>query len=277
MRKIFFIAIILISLTIVAGAFYHLWSVPHHIPRKDNSAPKSINGVPLVIYQSWHSHILPKGMKENIQRTVEANPEFDYYLYSDSDSRAFIQANYGHDVVNAFDSLRPGAYKSDLWRYCILYKLGGLYFDIKMVPLVPLKTILRDNSTIFVKDLELMKGNIMRDCVWNGLMISPPKNKVFKHCIDEIVENCKRRNYRNNNLDITGPCLLGRMLKLHSGQDYFQQMVFNLSKENNSKSVLFYHNIPYFLVEYPGYRKEQGIFQKNKHYTTMYTNKEVFA
>jgi len=277
MRKIFFIAIILISLTIVAGAFYHLWSVPHHIPRKDLSAPKSINGVPLVIYQSWHSHIVPKLMKENIQRTVEANPEFDYYLYSDSDSRSFIQANYGSDVVNAFDSLRPGAYKSDLWRYCILYKLGGLYCDIKMVPLVPLKTILRDNSTIFVKDLELMKGNIMRDCVWNGLMISPPKNKVFKHCIDEIVENCKRRNYRNNNLDITGPCLLGRMLKLHSGQDYFQQMVFNLSKENNSKSVLFYHNIPYFLVEYPGYRKEQGIFQKNKHYTTMYANKQVYA
>jgi mannosyltransferase OCH1-like enzyme len=277
MRKIFFIVIILLSLTIVAGAFYHLWSVPHHIPRKDISAPKSINGVPLVIYQSWHSHILPKGMKENILRTVEANPEFDYYLYSDSDSRSFIQANYSPEVVSAFDSLRPGAYKSDLWRYCILYKLGGLYFDIKMVPLVPLKTILRDNSTIFVKDLEFMKGNIMRDCVWNGLMISPPKNKVFKHCIEEIVENCKRRNYRNNNLDITGPCLLGRMLKLHSGQDYFQQMVFNLSKENNSQSVLFYHNIPYFLVEYPGYRKEQGIFQKSQHYSTLYNKKQVYA
>ena len=277
MRKIFFIFIIVLSLIIVAGSFYHLCSVPHHIPRKDLSAPKSINGVPLVIYQSWHSHLVPKGMKENILSTVEANPEFDYYLYSDSESRAFIQANYGPEVVSAFDSLRPGAYKSDLWRYCILYKLGGLYFDIKMVPLVPLKTILRDNSTVFVKDLELIKGKIMRDCVWNGLMISPPKNKVFKHCIDEIVENCKRRNYRNNNLDITGPCLLGRMLKLHSGQDFFQQMVFNLSKENNSKSILFYHNIPYFLVEYPGYRKEQWMFQKSKHYSTLYQNKEVYA
>jgi len=272
------IAALLIAslLFIIYACFYKTYSIPHHIPRTIKG-PKEINDVPLVIYQSWHSHIVPKRMKENILRTVEANPEFDYYLYSDSDSRSFIQTNYDPEVVTAFDSLRPGAYKSDLWRYCILYKLGGLYFDIKMVPLVPLKTILRDNSTIFVKDLELMKGKIMRDCVWNGLMISPPKNKVFKHCIDEIVENCKRRNYRNNNLDITGPCLLGRMLKLHSGQDYFQQMVFNLSKENNSQSVLFYHNIPYFLVEYPGYRKEQGIFQKNKHYTTMYSNKQVYA
>jgi mannosyltransferase OCH1-like enzyme len=277
-RRILFIVIIAICILAVGAGFYHIYSVPHHIPRKDLSAPKSINGVPLAIYQSWHSHIVPKGMKDNILNTVEANPEFDYYLYSDSESRAFIQANYGPDVVAAFDSLRPGAYKSDLWRYCILYKLGGLYFDIKMVPLVPLKSILRDNSTIFVKDLTVApNGAVMRECVWNGLMISPPKNEVFKHCIDEIVDNCKERLYKRNPLDITGPCLLGRMLKLHSGQEFFNQMVFNLSKENNTTSVLFYHNIPYFLVEYPGYRREQWMFQKSKHYSTLYQNKQVYA
>lgn len=277
-RRIFFIIIITICISAILAGFYHLYSVPHHIPRKDLSAPKSINGVPLVIYQSWHSHILPKGMKENILTTVEANPEFDYYLYSDADSRRFIQANYGPEVVSAFDSLRPGAYKSDLWRYCILYKRGGVYFDIKMVPLVPLKTILRDNSTIFVKDLTVSpNGVIMRECVWNGLMISPPKNEVFKHCINEIVENCKKRLYKKNPLDITGPCLLGRMLKLHSGEEYFNQMVFNLTRENNTTNFIFYHNIPYFLVEYRGYRKEQGSFQKSKHYSTLYNNRQVYA
>ena len=277
-KRIVFIVIILICICLVFAGFYQLWSVPHYIPRKDISAPKSINGVPLVIYQSWHSHIVPKGMKENILTTVEANPEFDYYLYSDSDSRAFIKANYGPEVVSAFDSLRPGAYKSDLWRYCILYKLGGIYFDIKMVPLVPLKSILRDNSIIFVKDLTVSpNGAVMRECVWNGLMISPPKNKVFKYCIDEIVINCKKRLYRKNPLDITGPCLLGRMLKLHSGQEYFNQMVFNLTRENNITNFIFYHNIPYFLVEYQGYRKEQGIFQKSQHYSTLYNNKQVYT
>jgi len=277
-RRIFFIIIIIICISAVVAGFYHIYSVPHHIPRKDLSAPKSINGVPLAIYQSWHSHIVPKGMKDNILNIVDANPEFDYYLYSDSESRAFIKANYGPEVVAAFDSLRPGAYKSDLWRYCILYKLGGMYFDIKMVPLVSLKSILRDNSTIFVKDLTIApNGAVMRECVWNGLMISPPNNKVFKHCIDEIVDNCKMRLYKRNPLDITGPCLLGRMLKLHSGQEFFQQMVFNLSKENNTTNIIYYHNIPYFLVEYPGYRREQWMFQKSKHYSTLYQNKQVYA
>ena len=243
--------------------------MPHYMPRADNSAGSEINGVPLVIYQSWQSHFVPSGMKENILKTVANNPEFDYYLYSDADSRAFIKANYDSSVVRAFDSLRPGAYKSDLWRYCILYKLGGVYFDIKMVPLVSIKNIIEKHPTVFVQDIK--NPERISDCVWNGLMISPPKNEIFRHCIDEIVENCEKHLYRRNNLDITGPCLLGRMIKKYSSADFFTNNVLNLSGD-----YIYYHNIPFFLREYKGYRREQRIFQNNKHYTILYSNKEVY-
>ena len=43
----------------------------------------------------------------------------------------FIKNNYPVDVLEAFNKLIPGAYKADLWRYCVLYKLGGIYLDIK--------------------------------------------------------------------------------------------------------------------------------------------------
>ena len=255
--------------------------MPHYIPRADNSAPREINGVPLVIYQSWQSHFVPDGMKQNILRTVKNNPEFDYYLYSDADSRAFIKANYDASVVRAFDSLRPGAYKSDLWRYCILYKRGGVYFDIKMMPLVSIKDIIEKHPTVFVKDLAVPHSdNIiytnMRDCVWNGLMISPPNNKIFQHCIDEIVENCNKRLYKNNPLDITGPCLLGRMLKKYRSQEYFNYMVLNLNRQDDKVGVIYYHNIHYFNTEYPGYRQEQRRTQKNLHYGVLYRKKEVY-
>ena len=256
-------------LFVIYACFYHSYSVPFYTPRKDTTAPKEINGVPLVIYQSWQSHIVPKGMKENIQRTIQMNPEFDYYLYSDADSRAFIAANYDSDVVTAFDSLRPGAYKSDLWRYCILYKRGGVYFDIKMAPLVRIKNILESHSVVFVKDI--VNPERLSECVWNGLMISPPNNNIFKYCIDEIVESCKQRLYRRNNLDITGPCLLGRMIKKYALTDFFNNNILNLSGD-----YINYHSIPFFLREYPNYRKEQSMFQNNKHYTALYTNKEVY-
>lgn len=276
-EKILYGVVCLSLLFVIYACFYKTYSVPHFIPRVNKSAPKEINGVPLVIYQSWQSHIVPKGMKQNILSTVETNPDFDYYLYSDADSRAFIKKHYDDDVVAAFDSLRPGAYKSDLWRYCILYKLGGVYFDIKMVPLVSLYNLVYNNTHVFVKDFTVPGKEIlnMRDCVWNGLMISPPNNKIFKYCIDEVVESYKMQLYRNNPLDITGPCLLGRIIKTYDSSNYFKYMTLNINKENDSV-ILLYHNIPYFLVEYPGYRKEQKMFQKSTHYHQAWNNKEVY-
>ena len=54
-----------------------------------------------------------------------------YYLYNDADCRAFIRSAFPPDVVAAYDRLIPTAFKADLWRYCILYKYGGVYLDIK--------------------------------------------------------------------------------------------------------------------------------------------------
>lgn len=267
-EKILYGVICVALVFVIYGCFYHTYSVPHFTPRKV-TGPKEINGVPLVIYQSWQSHIVPKGMKANILNTVATNPEFDYYLYSDADSRAFIKKYYDDDVVTAFDSLVPGAYKSDLWRYCILYKLGGVYFDIKMVPLVPIKNIIQSHNVVFVKDIK--NPERLSECVWNGLMISPPNNKIFKYCIDEIVESCREKLYRRNNLDITGPCLLGRKIKEYASADFFTQNVLNLSGD-----YINYHSIPFFLREYPGYRREQSTYQKNKHYTQAYSLGEVY-
>lgn len=277
MERILYGIICFCLLFVIYACFYKSYSVPHFIPRANKSGPKEINGMPLAIYQSWQSHIVPKGMKQNILNTVANNPEFDYYLYSDADSRAFIKMYYDDDVVAAFDSLRPGAYKSDLWRYCILYKLGGVYFDIKMVPLVPLYNLVEDNKYVFVKDFTVPGKKIlnMRDCVWNGLMISPPNNKIFKYCIDEVVESYKMRLYRNNPLDITGPCLLGRIIKTYDPSNYFKYMILNINKEND-RVILLYHNVPFFIVEYPEYRKEQQMFQKSTHYHQAWHNKQVY-
>ena len=45
--------------------------------------------------------------------------------------REFIKNNFDLDILNAYDILKPGAFKADLWRCCILYIYGGIYLDIK--------------------------------------------------------------------------------------------------------------------------------------------------
>ena len=56
-----------------------------------------------------------------------------HYLFNDSDCRTFIMREYPPDVLIAYDRLIPTAFKADLWRYCVLYKYGGVYLDVKYV------------------------------------------------------------------------------------------------------------------------------------------------
>ena len=90
--------------------------------------------IPLNIFQTWHTKKLPPKMFNSIQVIRRFNPRFRYYLFDDNDCREFIKKNYDSDILNAYDSLIPGAFKADLWRYCILYKMGGIYLDIKYKP-----------------------------------------------------------------------------------------------------------------------------------------------
>ncbi len=87
--------------------------------------------IPLKIYQTWHSKDLPTRMKQSVERLKARHPRFEHFLFDDNDCREFIAKNFDNNVLKAFDSLIPGAYKADLWRYCILYKNGGIYLDIK--------------------------------------------------------------------------------------------------------------------------------------------------
>lgn len=248
-----------------------VYRFPHHIPRKDATAPREINGVPLVIYQSWGTHEIPKYMKKNIESVLNKNPEFDYYLYSDEECHMFIQHNFEPDVLAAFNSLRPGAYKSDLWRYCVLYVKGGVYMDIKMKPLIPLRKFIEAQPYVFVKDFELNIQPRANECMWNGFMIAPPGFPIFKYCIEEIVKSCQQKNYMRNSLDITGPCLLGRVVKKYDARKF---MHYNMLFLTESASI--YWNTDKVITKYSQYREEQKKYQRSEHYDKLWKTKKVY-
>ena len=61
------------------------------------------------------------------------NDNINLEYYDDTGARDFIINNYPSEVLWAYDKLIPGAYKADLWRYCVLYINGGIYVDIKFI------------------------------------------------------------------------------------------------------------------------------------------------
>jgi len=235
---------------------------PFVIKEKDNSI------IPLNIYQTWHTKDLPPLMKQNCEKLKCDNPEFKYYLYDDDDCREFIKNNFDKNLLNAYDSLIPGAYKADLWRYCVLYINGGVYLDIKYKCVNSFKLIYLTKKEHFVRDRP-------EGCVLNGLIVTFPKNEILLKCINQIAENVKTKYYGNCCLHPTGPRLLGHFFSPDERNKL--ELYFNSNdKEAILSSAFIFYKDTRILDYYPEYRQEQLKNQKNKPYYIWWNEKNIY-
>ena len=101
--------------------------------------------IPKTIVQTWISEDkLTPVMKAATQTWKDKNPTWDYKFFSDEDCLEFIENNFPKDTVNAYNKIKPGAGKADLFRYCYLLVNGGVYTDIDNVCIKPLDNWLTD-------------------------------------------------------------------------------------------------------------------------------------
>ena len=75
---------------------------------------------------------LPPMLENASQHSQDCLPDFSYTRWNNDSLREFIAKSFSKDVINAYDSLVPLAYKADLGRYCLLYQCGGWYADISL-------------------------------------------------------------------------------------------------------------------------------------------------
>ena len=222
--------------------------------------------IPLKIYQTWHTKNLPPLMKSAVNKMKLQHPRFEHFLFDDNDCRNFIQTHFSKDVLLAFDSLVPGAYKADLWRYCVLYINGGIYVDIKYCCVNQFKFIELTEAEHFVLDVD--GGSI-----YNALLVCLPKNEILLKCINRIVENVATRYYGSSCLDPTGPGLLAKMLSESDRSKISLSHLWNRS--NNSKFIL-YKNIA-ILKMYNDYYSEQDKYQRVNHYSTLWSQRKIYS
>jgi hypothetical protein len=164
--------------------------------------------VPKLVHQTWETKDLPPAMKATVDYNKAQNPEFEFILYDDQDRIKFIETHFDKSVVMAYHTLVPGAYRADLFRYCVLYVLGGIYMDMrfKCTEGFRLADIAEPQ---YVRDI----AHWGKDAVYNGVIVSNPKNKTLFDCIMKIVKHCEDCYYGSNPLCITGPVLLGNYVK----------------------------------------------------------------
>jgi mannosyltransferase OCH1-like enzyme len=230
-------------------------------PLKTNYEPV----IPLNIYQTWHTKDVPEKMSNTINLIKSLNPRFNYQLFDDNDCREFIKNNFENDVLYAFDSLIPGAYKADLWRYCILYKNGGIYLDIKYKPLNNFRFITLTEKEHWVLDADNF-------AIYNALMVCKPGNEILLKAINRIVENVKNKFYGSSSLEPTGPLLLSSFFTQNDKNHFDMRHSFYSSHENR-----FIHFNGFLIFKsYTDYLKEHSNNKIVEHYHDLWMKKNIY-
>ncbi len=235
------------------------------INREESKKPvKSI--IPLHIFQTWWTKDLPKNMLDSVLSVKNQNPEFEYHLYDDHDCLDFIKNHFPQSVSDAYKALIPGAYKADLWRYCVLYIYGGVYIDIKFKCAPGFKFIELTDKEHFCNDFKKKKRSI-----YNGVMITKPKNPLLLKAINRVVQNVKKRYYGKGSLFPTGPILLGKIFK----NKYMKDVDMKLAPLNKTGLSIKYKDRR-ILTFYNNYRNEQRKFSNKPHYHLLWKRKAIY-
>lgn len=262
--------------------------------------------IPKNIFTTWHTKDLPYHMKENVEKIKRENPEFNVYVYDEEDCRKFLREHFDPKVLDAYDSLIPKSYKSDLWRFCILYIYGGIYIDIKLEPINGFRFKELLDKEYFVLDcpypcydcnenidMKLIKegkplkkhfnlfdsyvhlyckyfNNLWRDkaAIYTALIVTNPQNIIMKECINRICYHVKVKYYGYNQLYPTGPGLLGEVYFEKNGLENIELFFSRNGKYIiNTKKPIF--------KQYEEYRNEQKQI-KIPYYKLLWERKKIY-
>lgn len=144
-----------------------------------------VRTIPRRLFLTTH---IPRHRIPNLLKTY-AN-DFDVQLFNDKAAFNFMSEHFP-SCLQTYVNFELGAHRADLWRYCILYKYGGLYMDIKVVPQVNLTRFsgTHDKYTWFaVLDSSRMD-------IFNAIIATPPHNPIIYECIQHILRNPTPRWY----------------------------------------------------------------------------------
>ena len=197
MEKDFIYCMICVPITIliiyiIIKPFITTNKIPFHVNRQSqtkiddelkNVDSLIINGIPAIVYQSYNNNTkLTSTIVNKIQNNIVNNVEFEFYFFNENDARYFIETNFDNNILDIYDSLSVDK-KNNLWKYCILYKTGGVYIDINLDindSLVNIITKLK-SSSVFIKNS-------------SQVIIVPPNDPIIKKLLDSFIYN-KKESY----------------------------------------------------------------------------------
>lgn len=235
--------------------------------------------IPRIIHQTsgFRKDELPKEIVDNINRLKDMNPGWEHRYYDNDDCIEFIKDNYDQETLDLYLTINPdfGQARADFFRYLLMYKVGGVYLDIKSTTLSPLDDILNPNDEYLLcnwgsKDWADIIGNINGE-FQNWHIICIPNHPFLKKTIEVVKDNII--NYD----PILLPTLKGVDTKksnvlLTTGPIAYSKSILSLMNNyKNSEKVREFTYDNSFQLEYSFFRLENESIYKGSSYDKHHT------
>jgi hypothetical protein len=163
--------IIILLILIFLLSYYLLFNTSEHFTLNEN--------IPKVLYMTYKTKNIPSSV---IEKFKEVYPNYEIKIYDNNDCINFLNKEYGQEYVDIFNFIKDGPIKADFWRVCILYKYGGIYSDVDIVPIINIEKILESDTT-FLTCISKAKDNTNPHFI-----VSIPNHKILKICIDTYLD-----------------------------------------------------------------------------------------
>ena len=112
------------------------------------AVPHATRKIPNHVYQTWISPVFPYMHARALQRFRRLNSDYTFSFFDDQRMAQYMNSNFaGHPILELFHGDHMPSGKADIWRYCMLFREGGIYCDIDSALAVPLRELLHEESS----------------------------------------------------------------------------------------------------------------------------------
>jgi hypothetical protein len=147
----------------------------------DKNGVRICTMIPRILFQTFKTKELTPAFQKVVDSWKVINPGYEYRFYDDQMCDLFMK-EFDSRVWKAYKRIIPGAFKADLWRYCVLYTYGGVYADLDTICIGKIDDFLND-TTEFVGVIDIKQSTLM----FNAFIAAEPGSKILKGCIDQMV------------------------------------------------------------------------------------------
>ncbi|MFC1841578.1 glycosyltransferase family 32 protein [Candidatus Dependentiae bacterium] len=173
--------------------------------------------IPKIIHQIWlgNNGKLPEKYKAFQISWINNHPDWEYILWTEKEIDEFGLKNRKH-----YDEADNYGVKSDIARYEILYRMGGLYIDTDFECLKPFDIL--HHLCDFYTGAAYTKNAVL----FNGLIAATPLHPVLLECVENIE---RKKRGKEGYLQFT----------YRTGPHYFTKCFFKVISSHYGPSVIF--------------------------------------